>query len=504
MLFRSVGGQLRSAIDGVEGQRDLGSLALDWRATDRLSFKFDLEQFHKTVTEQATIVAPAAVGGVITLPRLPDQSKLLSGGTWTKQKAEAQDVLLRADYAVSDQWAVLAELGRAYTERNQRNYSELRNVNATTGEGTLVYYLYRNPEFINRNARVELTGRFATWGLDHELSLGMMRNERYASTPTTQQVSTTQNLYAPREIAPIAYTAVTKLNPIDIADQGVYAFDRLRFGADWQVVLGARHESYESRKTNNGVVSAYTVSPDTYSASALYRLRPDTSLYASYIEGLEETGIVSAGLKNTGEILAPAISKQKELGVRTEAWAGSLASVAYFELERATVYDKKLLATDTLLTRVVDGLTQLRGLEFSLASDLGQTVSVHASALLMNAELKRASDPNVIGKTPDATPERTLSVFGEYRPPWAPGFAANAGAYYTGKRPVNNLNQAWLPGYTLFSLGLRYATKFSGHPTSFQLNVENAGDKAYWSAAGSNYLSVGVPRTVSFMTRVEF
>ena len=499
-----VGGQLRSAIDGVEGRRDLGSLALDWRATDRLSFKFDLEQFHKTITEQATIVAPAAVGGVITLPRLPDQSKLLSGGTWTKQKAEAQDVLLRADYAVSDQWAVLAELGRAYTERNQRNYSELRNVNATTGEGTLVYYLYRNPEFINRNARVELTGRFATWGLDHELSLGMMRNERYASTPTTQQVSTTQNLYAPREIAPIAYTAVTKLNPIDIADQGVYAFDRLRFGADWQVVLGARHESYESRKTNNGVVSAYTVSPDTYSASVLYRLRPDTSLYASYIEGLEETGIVSAGLKNTGEILAPAISKQKELGVRTEAWAGSLASVAYFELERATVYDKKLLATDTLLTRVVDGLTQLRGLEFSLASDLGQTVSVHASALLMNAELKRASDPNVIGKTPDATPERTLSVFGEYRPPWAPGFAANAGAYYTGKRPVNNLNQAWLPGYSLFSLGLRYATKFSGHPTSFQLNVENAGDKAYWSAAGSNYLSVGVPRTVSFMTRVEF
>lgn len=499
-----VGGRLRSPIDGVEGDRDLGSVAFDWRATDRLSFKFDLEQFHKTVTEQATILAPAAVGGVITLPRLPDQSKLLSGGTWTKQKAEAQDLLLRADYALTERWSVLAEAGRARTVRNARNYSELRNVNAVTGEGTLVYYLYRDPEFINKNARVELSGRFLSWGLDHELSLGVMRNERYASTPTTQQVSTTQNLYAPRDIAPIAYTAVTKINPIEITDQGVYAFDRLRLGADWQVVLGARRESYESRKTNSGVVSVYEASPDTYSASVLYRLRADTSLYASYIEGLEETGIVSAGLQNAGAILPPAISKQKEIGVRTEAWTGSLASVAYFELERATVYDKKLAVTDTLLTRVVDGLTQLRGVEFSLASDLGHTVSVHASALWMNAELKRATDPNVIGKTPDATPERTLSLFAEYRPDWAPGFSVNGGAYFTGKRPVNNLNQAWLPGYTLFSLGARYATKLAGHPTSFQLNVENAGDKAYWSAAGSNYLSVGVPRTLSFMTRMEF
>lgn len=499
----AVAGSLRNAIDGSKGERDLASVALDWRASQRLSFKFDFEQFHKTITEQAIIVMPSAVNGRISLPALPDASRLLSGGSWTQQKAEAQNLLLRADYALSDQWALLAEVGRAKTVRNQRNYSEIKNINPVTGEGALTYYLYRDPEFTNENARVELSGRFLTGPLDHELSVGVMRNKRYASTPTTQQASVTQNIYAPRAIAELPYTAATRLNPINITDDGVYLFDRVRIGDDWQVVLGARRERYENRKETNGVSSVYQVSPDTYSFSALYRLRADTSVYASYIEGLEETGIVSAGLQNAGDILPPAISKQKEIGLRTEAWPGSQASLAYFELERATVYDKKIHAADPLLTRVVDGRTRLKGVELALAGDIGRQVSLHASALLMNARLTRAADPAVIGNVPDATPERTFSLFAEYRLPQAPGLSLNAGAYYTGKRPLNNLNQGWLPAYTLYSLGARYATRLGGKQTTFQLNLENAGNKQYWSAAGQGYLSTGLPRTLAFNVKVD-
>ena len=85
-----------------------------------------------------------------------------------------------------------------------------------------------------------------------------------------------------------------------------------------------------------------------------------------------------------------------------------------------------------------------------------------------------------------------------------PGFSVNGGAYYVGPRPLNNLNQGWLPGYTTFSAGARYATKIANHNASFQVNVENAGDKAYWSAAGGGYLSFGLPRTVSFVMKLDF
>ena len=94
-------------------------------------------------------------------------------------------------------------------------------------------------------------------------------------------------------------------------------------------------------------------------------------------------------------------------------------------------------------------------------------------------------------------------MLAEYRPDLLPGFSVNGGAYYVGPRPLNNLNQGWLPGYTIFSTGVRYITKIAGKTTTFQVNVENAGDKAYWSAASGGYLGVGLPRTVSATMKVD-
>jgi iron complex outermembrane recepter protein len=499
-----VGGKLRNAIDGAEGDRAFGSAALDWAATDKLSFKFDIEQFNKNITEPAVIVMPAAVNGVITLPRLPDASKLLSG-TWAKTKADAQNVLLRSDYRINDDWSVLAEAGRARTTRNARNYSQLQNYNSATGQGTLAFSLQRDLNYVNRNLRVEVDGRFPTGPVMHELSFGAMQNKRYASTPNSQSVSVSQNLYNPVSIAEIPYTITTVYSPVNITDKGVYAFDRLHLSENWQLLAGARAEDYENStyKASTGVTTKYTANKTTGSFGGLYKIRKDTSIYATYIEGLEETGIAGVGLKNAGEALPPAVSKQKELGVRTEAWSGMSGSIAYFELERATTYQKKVLSTDTLNSLVLDGRTLLKGIEFALNGEITPQVSIYGSGMLLNATLKNAADTNIIGKTPDATPERTYSLLAEYRPDLLPGFSVNGGAYYVGPRPLNNLNQGWLPGYTIFSTGVRYITKMAGKTTTFQVNVENAGDKAYWSAASGGYLSVGLPRTVSATMKVD-
>jgi iron complex outermembrane receptor protein len=40
----------------------------------------------------------------------------------------------------------------------------------------------------------------------------------------------------------------------------------------------------------------------------------------------------------------------------------------------------------------------------------------------------------------------TYRVFGEYRVPTVPCLALNAGWYFTGKRLVNNANQAYIDG----------------------------------------------------------
>lgn len=78
----------------------------------------------------------------------------------------------------------------------------------------------------------------------------------------------------------------------------------------------------------------------------------------------------------------------------------------------------------------------------------------------------------------------------------------NAGAYYTGRRPVNDLNQAWLGGNTLFTLGARYAGMAFGQRTTWQLNVDNVADKRYWAGAGTR-LSAGLPRLLKLSMKVE-
>jgi iron complex outermembrane receptor protein len=79
----------------------------------------------------------------------------------------------------------------------------------------------------------------------------------------------------------------------------------------------------------------------------------------------------------------------------------------------------------------------------------------------------------------------------------------NVGAYHTGERFINPLNQAEIPGYTIFTAGLGYKAKVGGYPVSLQANVGNLSNERYWEAGGAGYIAVGAPRTISLTAKVE-
>lgn len=494
-----VEGTLRNWMDGATGKRSLAAVALDWRASRTLSFAFDFEDIKKRITEPATIAIPAAVNGVITLPRLPDPTRLIAG-TWPENDASARNALLRADYTLSDNWYLLAEVGRAQTRRDKRDYSEIVNYNLATGEGRLDFLLTRDLNFVNRNARLEVGGRVRLGGTTHDLTFGVMQNRLYQAGTNSQPFSITQNLYDPRPVAFIAKTSASILNPVNTTDRGTYLMDRITIGA-LQLTAAVRSAEYESTTVRNTVTppvtTRYTANPTTYSAAALYKVRKDTSVYASYIEGLEEGPIAPITAANAGAILPPAVSKQVEAGVRTEAIAGMLASVAVFQLERATSY------TDANRFVVLDGRTEIKGVEASINGELAKGLSVYASAMALDPVLKRAATAALTGKTPDNMPRVTGSVLLEYRPARVAGLSLNVGAYHTGERFINPLNQAEIPSYTLFTAGVGYKTRVGGYPVSLQANVSNLTNERYWEAGGAGYIAVGAPRAVSMTLKVD-
>jgi len=490
-----VSGKLHAAADNQDGSRSLVSAAFDVRLTDRLSVKLDYENFHKRLVENSAVALLAAVNNKIALPRIPDSSKLISG-PWAKSKAGSENALGRLDWTLSDTWAAVFEWGRAETDRDARAFTAMTKYNIATGAGTLTESIARGQTYVNNNARAEVDGRVQTGFLDHELSFGAMQNLRNQNNPTQQTYSIAQNLYDPVVLPPAYYTIKPTYRPQDITDRGIYVFDRIRLGEDWQILAGARRTKYRNDSTGSPVYEVEKTSP---SVGAVYKFREDTSIYANYIEGLEETGTAPLTAANSGVVLPPAVSKQKELGVRSEVISGITMSASLFEIERGSAY------LNTANVFVLDGRTHYQGVDLSVNGELTPEWSVYASALFLDAELRKAQNTALIGKTPENTPDVTASLFADYHPEALPGWSFNAGAYYMADRAVNNLNQANIPSYALLNAGVRYTTtQWFGAKTTLQLNIDNLTDKSYWSAVGSGYLGYGKPRTLKFTGRVDF
>ena len=113
--------------------------------------------------------------------------------------------------------------------------------------------------------------------------------------------------------------------------------------------------------------------------------------------------------------------------------------------------------------------------------------------------------PTAVGKEIENTPKTTWSIAGEYRIGDAvPGLSLTAAAYYTGARAINNLNQAFIPSYTLFDLGFSYYTESLYQPMTFRLNAENVGNKRYWASTGAFFLAEGAPAEVKFSLETKF
>ena len=483
-------GHLATGIDNVEGDRGLAALALDIDPTDRLSLDLDFEYIAKDIAEPAAIALLPAANGRIALPAIPDPTQNLAGA-WQHYDARAQNALAKVAYKISPRWAAKLEVGRAETVRD-RAFSQFQGYSLATGEGTLRIFQTRGQKYVNRNLRAELSGLVDTGPLSHELTFGWTWNERAQNGRASATSDVAQNLYRPRRVAQQVLTAPLTQTPSTITDKGAYAFDRATWGP-LQALIGVRWSDYESVTPT----ARYTAKKASPAVALIYKPRENVSLYATYLEGLEEGGTAPANATNAFEVLPPAATKQWEVGAKAELAKGIITSASYFQITRPSAY------RNAQNRFVLDGEVEYRGVEFMASGELTERLSLVASGLWLDASQQRAADPQVIGKRPENTPEWTASLFADWRPPAIDGLSLTAGLFYVGDRAVNPLNQAYVGGYTTLSLGARHTRPVAGRETTFQVNVENALDKTYWNSAGNNLLGVGAPRTVKFQVSTK-
>lgn len=493
--INAYGARIETPIDGVNGYRYVVSAAFDWRATDRLSFKLDVENYRRATDEPGGITLPTAVNGHITLPSIPSPHNRYAPinapyRTWVT------NALGRADYAISDDWSIRAEAGYARTRR-QRMIANLGKINLITGAGTISGTYTPDQEYSNLYWRTEIAGKLDTFGIKHDLLFGYARNKQVQEDQHQKSYTAiAQNLYDPLNIpfSSVHFTTTRFLAGTTNVDTGLYALDLAHITDRVLVIGGVRHVDYETKATGTN----YSINTWTPTAGLVVRPTKKTSVYFTYIEGLESAGTAPDDAANAGDVLAPIKSRQIEVGARAE-FLGALLSVAWFHIDRGLTYTD--LTTNLFL---VNGREINKGVEATIQGNLTKSVSVVLSGQYLTAIQQKTGNANQDGKFIDSTPRWSGSVFAEYHPPVLPALGVNAGVYYTGKRFTDPLDQGVLPAYATLSLGTSYKMPMAdSHAITFRVNADNVTNKRYWSTGGTT-LYVGLARTVRASAAVDF
>ena len=539
LRINALGGTDNPGLHQYQGQRNLFSAAFDFRMLDNVTVKVDFEHYVKNATEQASV---QLIGTATTLPQVPDNRTNLAG-KWGMTRGQATNGDFRVDWDVTDNWRLTAEYGASLAKRD-REFTQFAFNDISgyqTGVGRVFGNFNNGATYQNTNTRLDLSGRLETGPIAHELTFGWTQNDRKqdirgtnvqswgcatlsATCSITSAKYVGQNLYDPIAVPLQTQKAPNGPQATDIEDKGLYAVDRVILSKQWQVMVGLRRTDYTSGQTNPvSATPMYSSIKTTPAYSLIYEPVKDMSIYASHLQGLEAGVVVPGTYSNSGALLPAALTTQNEIGSKYQFKGGTLIQGAFFDIRRAQTTSEPApagstappsspgSAASTWLIQTQNGQAEYKGFELAASGEVNRNIGIVASAMFLDPKITRdetTGPTNTQGHTPGNAAKRTFSLFGEYRFDAVPGLAVNAAAYYVGARPVSNADVVNLPAVTTYSVGARYRTKFHETNATFQVNVDNATNKSYWSAADATsanpIIAAGLPRVIRMTAKLDF
>jgi iron complex outermembrane receptor protein len=295
-------------------------------------------------------------------------------------------------------------------------------------------------------------------------------------------------------------TASTNLASVALADTLSMLDDTVLLTA------GVRHQRIRTNSFdyNTGAATAgssYDQSANTPMAGIVYKPMKGVSVYANYIEALQQ-GVTASGtdIVNIGQVFAPYKSRQKEIGVKYDMGKFGM-SAALFTTGQPSAY---------IVNRVfgVFGEERHRGLELSVFGTPMRGVRLLGGLTLLDTDQLTTAGGVNQGKDVIGVPKTQLNLGSEWDVPGVAGLNLNARVLYTGTQYADGANTQQLPSWTRLDLGVNYAMRLAEHDITWRARVDNVTDKNYWASAGGypgyGYLVAGAPRTLVVSGTVNF
>lgn len=495
-----------TAYNATEIDRVVGSLAVDKQFGASLKwFSTLVFEDRKTTGEPIQLYFDAydVAGSGGRLPKVSyDYDKFNVDNAYYKTQTLVAST--GVEWRFADQWNLKTQLG--FSRKDHRSNKAFGNWLNEAGDYRGNMYTFAG-QLDNLFTQAILQGTVHAAGMKHELvaGAGLQRskdrwsNEFFESGAFSGNINVTQ---------PFVTTGTPDFNLLRVSSDTVqkYAFvsDTLHFSAHWQAIAGLRFTDYDMKDLDGdpSVASGYHVRKASPTLALIYKPDARSSIYGSYVEGLEPGKQVAPPYANAGDVLGATVSKQTEVGVKHQS-GGFAYSAAIFRIQRANQMDV-LRDGGRYLTQ--DGLEVYQGAELSGTYQATRNLNLGLGAIYLDAVIDKVSADNAVlkGNTPANASKWQVVANANYKVPGVSGLKVHGAARYFGASFVSDDNRLNVPGRTVVNAGFSRDFRAGGRDLTLIGNLNNVFNRKYWASGGWSTGNVGEARNLAVTLRAQF
>jgi iron complex outermembrane recepter protein len=479
-------------------RRKMASLALDFRTTPDLTWSADaFYQKRKTNGTLFGIMFDSGLG-------IPDASTITHDLTQPQNFYQVGMASFGTglDYRLSENWH--ASLKYRFAKENRTNSDSLLYVFNDAGDYSNTLYAAMTRYFY-QNVDAMVRGKFNTGSVKHDVVFGVgyqsqmteydnsegwnegfslgMGNLHSNTLLTNAEVNIGENLYQQSRTTQAA----------------LYASDTMQFTSRLSALLGVRYTQFRQHTFNpDGTTSAeYSANPVTPSVALMFKTDPYSTLYASYVESLEQGGCASNTNVDFPATYGPLRSKQYEVGFKTDRqkWG---AGVALFRVDQGYNY------TNSANVFVQDGTKRYTGVDASGWLQLTSDWRIFGGVMWLDTKAVDIDDVTIEGKRIYGAPRFTATGRIEYNPSYLRPLTLAFGGKYVGSMPVDAANTQFVPSYVTYNLSGKYETRVPRKDVTSRAGINNLFNRRYWTTAWGYYVSPSPTRTVVASATLDF
>ncbi|MFT4069374.1 MAG: TonB-dependent receptor [Paraburkholderia sp.] len=472
------------------------AVALDGQLTRDLGVYFNaIYQQSRSSGQTPAIYTGSYVG--TGLPATISGGTNLLGGTDQHLNTNLQLYTAGVDYQITPDWSFKTSASYSKSTRD-RNESTLTLLNQAGDYTDNRWNGDEGHQDIYWQGVFE--GKVKTGIFTHQLALGASWQHQTNDYSAVSYYFTLGdgNLFQPNPWRYYSGAGLDKYRASEITQRALFASDTIQLTDRWSLLAGLRYTNYDQQSYNldGSLASSYGQNGVlTPTAALMYRLEPNTMLYASYVESLEQGAIVNDIYANGGALLRPLRSRQYEIGIKSQQASWS-ATAAVFRIERGAAY-----ANDQNVY-VQDGTSIYEGIEAGGSVRLGRGWQVAGNLMLLDTWYAKGQAYS--GNRVAGAPQFVAAGRVTYDVPAVPGLQVGADAKFTGSTKVRPAGDLETGGYMIVNAGASYMTRIGGHDVTLRAAIDNITNRRYWMFQYSDYIAPGDPRTVSLNAKIDF